>query len=440
MHSHNTRGAVTIFFLVSTILHCGLFLFFNYLYQQERTKAKLIAGVELLDLEMPRTVKVTVPKIKRSLLQVLKRKIFRKKTTKIEKPMDVMKKILHKATELKKEKLVDKSDPLLRKMKDMDLDALKRKRDEKLVELTKMAKGNVRKMRDLMSLEAKLTERKSPLHRLGKEAVLEDVGMRRSTESITDVMVAPVKQRKRRSMQSPTLLAKLVEKKEKIQRMLAASSEILDMDKSGSQESGLSVHGIQEFVATKKERRKARELLSIQEVIKEKEGSGGAASRKRATEISALLGRSTGGRGTGGGSPSAMKPCSAGNIETVRVVKKAVPSSMLEKLKRLKRLENLSKVKENPVEISGPIKERGIVSAYLPVYPEWAKKSEIEADVTLRFFVTPGGRVKDVAVEKTSGYRKLDQLTVDSLLNWVFVPLGKGRDQWGIINFKFRLE
>lgn len=437
--ARNARGEVTIFFLVSLVLHCGLFLFFNYLYQQERTKAKLITGVELLDLAMPRTIRVTVPKRRTSLLQALKTRIFHRKPTKIEKPMDVMKKLLRKATELKKEKLVDKTDPLLRKMKNMDLDALKRKRDEKLVELTKMAKGSVRKVRDLISLEAKLTERKSPLHRLGKATILEDVGMRRSTESIAGIYkIAAAAKQRRKAVRMLSPLAKLEEKKERIRRVLSASSAILDIDKSGSQERELGVHGLQEFVATKKERRTARELLSMQEIIREREDSGGARGSK--TKILALLGRSAEAGVAGGGSSlSAVKFVK--NIEPVKVIKKAAPSSILEKLKKLRRLENLSKVKEKPVEISGPIKDREIVSAYLPVYPEWAQKSEIEADVTLHFFVTPEGRVKDVIIEKTSGYRKLDQLTIQSLLNWFFVPLGKGgHDQWGRINFKFRLE
>ncbi len=94
------------------------------------------------------------------------------------------------------------------------------------------------------------------------------------------------------------------------------------------------------------------------------------------------------------------------------------------------------------VEIEGPLKDRRVVSADIPKFPEWARaQGMMEAEVAIRFNVDPEGSVMPgMRVERTSGYGRLDRLCMDSLRNWTFVPAPGSGAQWGVITFRFILE
>ncbi len=93
------------------------------------------------------------------------------------------------------------------------------------------------------------------------------------------------------------------------------------------------------------------------------------------------------------------------------------------------------------VEITGPLSRRGVVESFLPVYPDWAKRKGVEANVSIRLFVAPDGAVREkMTVEQTSGYRELDRLAMEALRRWRFEPVAGGGDQWGIVTFRFRLQ
>ncbi|MBN1384188.1 MAG: TonB family protein [Elusimicrobia bacterium] len=96
------------------------------------------------------------------------------------------------------------------------------------------------------------------------------------------------------------------------------------------------------------------------------------------------------------------------------------------------------------VTIVGEIRSRKIIKSYMPEYPEWLKGKGIEPVVVLRFTVLPSGRVKDtVFIKRTSGFIKLDKLTINELKKWVFAPLTKGsisKEETGEITFKFSLK
>lgn len=95
------------------------------------------------------------------------------------------------------------------------------------------------------------------------------------------------------------------------------------------------------------------------------------------------------------------------------------------------------------IEISGPLAGRGLLSARMPAYPDWAQERGVEADVLIRFFVGPDGRVLErMIVERTSGHKELDARCLEALARMLFAPLPAGRteDQWGIVTFRFRLK
>lgn len=101
-----------------------------------------------------------------------------------------------------------------------------------------------------------------------------------------------------------------------------------------------------------------------------------------------------------------------------------------------------AKPDKKSIQISGQVVGRKILASYLPVYPDWARVKNIEADVVIRFYVSFQGIVREkLYLERTSGYSKLDQLAMESLKKWVFEPLKTtAGDQWGIITFRYLLE
>lgn len=95
-------------------------------------------------------------------------------------------------------------------------------------------------------------------------------------------------------------------------------------------------------------------------------------------------------------------------------------------------------------ELSGPLSNRKILRQVIPKYPDWAKKKGIFASVSLRFWVLHTGVVKNtIVIVRTSGYPKLDNSSMDALIKWKFAALSSaqyGKEQWGIITFKFKVR
>lgn len=94
------------------------------------------------------------------------------------------------------------------------------------------------------------------------------------------------------------------------------------------------------------------------------------------------------------------------------------------------------------VEIEGPLADRKVTAYVVPTFPEWARAQGIlEAQVAIRFNVDAAGAVlPDMRVERTSGYGRLDKLTMESLKSWRFAPKPGAGVQWGVITFRFVLE
>ncbi len=93
--------------------------------------------------------------------------------------------------------------------------------------------------------------------------------------------------------------------------------------------------------------------------------------------------------------------------------------------------------------LTGEVADRAVTSHEMPVYPEWATRQAVEADVTLAFVVLPDGRIKDgVQVTRTAGFLDFDDAAVAALRQWRFVPLPAGRsvEQHGSITFHFKLR
>lgn len=120
----------------------------------------------------------------------------------------------------------------------------------------------------------------------------------------------------------------------------------------------------------------------------------------------------------------------------------ALPQTLSSSQKSAKR-ELLKSVKHKGMEISGPLAGRKILEARAPAYPAWARRRGVEAEAVIRFFVSADGHVLDrMVLERTSGYRRLDELCMKTLKKMLFVPLPEGHNetQWGFITFSFKLK
>jgi TonB family protein len=98
----------------------------------------------------------------------------------------------------------------------------------------------------------------------------------------------------------------------------------------------------------------------------------------------------------------------------------------------------------NP-QIEGELAARALKRQVNPVYPDWAKKQGVEATVKFRLTVLPNGLLKEdeLQLEQTSGYRDLDRVVYEALVQWEFEPLSvtvPQADQSGVVSFAFSLK
>lgn len=99
--------------------------------------------------------------------------------------------------------------------------------------------------------------------------------------------------------------------------------------------------------------------------------------------------------------------------------------------------------RESNTSITGPLASRRIRKKVFPRFPLWAKRKGVGAAISLQFTVMQDGRVKEnIAVVRTSGSREWDNQVIQTLGNWLFVPLtdSSERNQTGIITFQFRID
>ena len=90
------------------------------------------------------------------------------------------------------------------------------------------------------------------------------------------------------------------------------------------------------------------------------------------------------------------------------------------------------KVDRLPAKISGPP----------PRYPQWARRDDLEAVVTLRFIVTSEGTVEEMNIHEIEGDERFGREAIRAVSQWRFSPAiraGKPVSCWCFqtINFKF---
>lgn len=128
--------------------------------------------------------------------------------------------------------------------------------------------------------------------------------------------------------------------------------------------------------------------------------------------------------------PMIVRP---GPVEIVKVI--------AQKPVKTRRTPALKPGPQSPVDISGPLKDRELVSWVLPDYPEWAQEQGITGTLRMKIWVTPAGLVQSfMEPQQLSVDPRLDEKAVEALRQWQFVekPDSFG-DQWGVITVRFSL-
>lgn len=78
-----------------------------------------------------------------------------------------------------------------------------------------------------------------------------------------------------------------------------------------------------------------------------------------------------------------------------------------------------------------------------PEYPSASRRMEEEGTVHLRFLIGPDGKVMQSEIEKSSGYRRLDEAARTGLSKCQFRPAtvdGKPEQAWASMRYVWRLE
>ena len=103
-----------------------------------------------------------------------------------------------------------------------------------------------------------------------------------------------------------------------------------------------------------------------------------------------------------------------------------------------------------PVQMTAPpaplVQTAAVISASScekPEYPSASKRLEEEGTVQLKFLVGADGKVIESAVEKSSGFRRLDEAARAGLSKCQFKPAtldGKPQQSWASMKYTWRLE
>jgi TonB family protein len=78
-----------------------------------------------------------------------------------------------------------------------------------------------------------------------------------------------------------------------------------------------------------------------------------------------------------------------------------------------------------------------------PRYPESARRAGAQGVTTLRVRVLENGRVGEVVIDQSAGFRDLDFAAVEAVKKWLFEPARRGKEAvsvWVLLRVKFELH
>ena len=75
---------------------------------------------------------------------------------------------------------------------------------------------------------------------------------------------------------------------------------------------------------------------------------------------------------------------------------------------------------------------------YQPTYPDAAQVNGEQGDVVLNVEITSSGKVRNVKIDKSSGFEDLDNAAIGGVMRWRFIPSPFGSD-WTSVTIAYRL-
>ena len=86
---------------------------------------------------------------------------------------------------------------------------------------------------------------------------------------------------------------------------------------------------------------------------------------------------------------------------------------------------------------------RVVSSCETPRYPPASMRLREEGVVTLKFLISENGQVLSGSVEKSSGYKRLDDAALAALSLCKFKPAtvdGRPRQDWSALNYRWKMD
>lgn len=77
---------------------------------------------------------------------------------------------------------------------------------------------------------------------------------------------------------------------------------------------------------------------------------------------------------------------------------------------------------DGPIRITGEVVRPVLIKKVNPIYPEMARKANIEGIVIVEAIIDKGGKVIDARILKSMGKSGLDEAAIDAVLKWEFTP------------------
>jgi TonB family protein len=78
-----------------------------------------------------------------------------------------------------------------------------------------------------------------------------------------------------------------------------------------------------------------------------------------------------------------------------------------------------------------------------PTYPKNLRERDIEGKVILKIFIDKEGKVQEIQIFESSGYKMFDQIAIKAVRQWRFKPARKGNQQrgsWVLIPINFQIK
>lgn len=78
-----------------------------------------------------------------------------------------------------------------------------------------------------------------------------------------------------------------------------------------------------------------------------------------------------------------------------------------------------------------------------PVYPKNLRERDIEGKVILKLLIDKEGKVQEIQIFESSGYKMFDQIAIKTVRQWRFKPARKGNQQrgsWVLIPINFQIK